>query len=241
MIVGIHQPNYLPWLGYFYKIAKSDVFVFLDNVPYTKNSIINRNKIKTQHGAMWLTVSVLTKGRYGQLINEVEINNNIHWSKTHWKTICTNYVKAPYFQEYMSLFESVYQREWRKIADLNETLIRLICEILSIKSVKVIRASELDVSGKSTELLINICKAVGADTYLSGFGGKKYMDEKLFEKNGIKLKYYEVQHPIYKQLWADFIPNLSVIDLLFNEGHLICYPERFKIMKVNPDHRERFK
>lgn len=227
MIVSVHQPNYLPWLGYFLKIANSDIFVFLDNVPYTKNSIINRNKIKTEHGAMWLTVSVLTKGRYGQLINEVEINNNVPWSKIHWKTIWANYAKAPYFQSYSSLFESVYQREWRKLSELNETLIRLICEIFSIKGVKFIRASELNVSGKSTELLINICKALGADTYLSGFGGKKYMNEKLFEKRGIELKYYEFQHPIYKQLWGDFISNLSVIDLLFNEGCWISNRQNF--------------
>ena len=218
MIVSIHQPNYLPWLGYFHKIAYSDVFVLLDNVPYTKNSLINRNKIKTQHGASWITLSVLTKGRQGQLIDEVEFNNEIPWRGIHWKTLEANYAKAPHFQESRDQFESIYQENWQTLTDLNETLLKLICEILCIKNIKFIRASELGVCGKSTALLVDICKAVGADTYLSGFGGKKYMDEELFGKEGIKLKYSEFQHPVYNQMWGDFIPNLSVIDFIFNQG-----------------------
>ncbi len=218
MIAGIHQPNYIPWSGYFYKIANSDIFIFLDNVPYTKNSFINRNKIKTQHGEAWMTISVLTKGRYGQMINEVEINNNIPWGKIHWKTIEANYAKAPYFEEYKHLFEDIYQKKWENLMEFNEAMIKMICEILCIKNIKFIRASELDVSGKNTRLLINICKAVGADSYFSGSGGKKYMDEELFEEEGVKLKYSEFQHPVYDQLWGDFSPNLSVIDLIFNKG-----------------------
>ena len=218
MIVSIHQPNYLPWLGYFHKIANCDVFVSLDNVPYTKNSLINRNKIKTQHGARWITLSVLTKGHCGQLINDVKINNNVPWSKIHWKRLEANYAKAPHFQEYKDQFESIYQENWQTLTDLNETLLKLICEILCIKNIKFIRASELGVCGKSTALLVDICKAVGADTYLSGFGGKKYMDEELFGKEGIQLKYSGFQHPVYNQMWGDFIPNLSVIDFIFNQG-----------------------
>ncbi len=217
MIASIHQPNYLPWLGYFHKIANSDIFIFLDNVPYSKNNFINRNKIKTQHGETWMTVSVLTKGYYGQLINEVKINNKIPWSKIHWKTIEANYSRAAYFKDYKHLFESIYEKKWESLASLNETLIKLICDILGINNIKFIRASELNVSGKNTELLINICKAVGADTYFSGSGGKKYLDEGMFEKEGMILKYSEFQQPVYNQLWGDFIPNLSVIDLIFNE------------------------
>ncbi len=220
MIVSIHQPNYLPWLGYFHKIANSDAFVFLDNVPYTKNSLINRNKIKTQRGASWMTLSVLTKGRKEQFIGDTEINNGTPWRETHWKTIKANYSKAPYFPEYRDRFESIYQKDWKNLCDLNETLIKLICEIFGIQNPKFVRASELGVCGKSTSLLINICKAIGADTYLSGNGGKKYMDEELFDKERIILKYSEFQHPVYRQLWGDFIPNLSVIDFIFNEGGL---------------------
>ena len=185
MIVSIHQPNYLPWLGYFYKIANSDVFVIQDNLLYIKKSFINRNTIKTPHGAQWLTLNVLSKGRSGQLINEVEIDNSIQWGKIHLKTMEANYGKASYFQEYRDQFESIYQEKWESLADLNETLVKLVCEMLCIKNVKFVRTSELGVDGKSTNLLINICKAVGADTYLSGNGGKKYMVEELFENEGI--------------------------------------------------------
>ena len=216
--VAIHQPNYLPWLGYFYKICQSDVFVFLDNVQYTKNNIINRNKIKTPQGAMWLTVGVLTKGHRGQLISEVEINNGVAWNKVHKKSIFQNYSKAAYFEKYSPFFEHIYDSDWGKLADLNEALIKLICKLLGIKDIKFIRASELAVSGTETRLLMNICKEVGADTYLSGFGGKKYMDEKAFEQTGISLRYYDFKYPTYNQLWGEFIPNLSIIDLLFNEG-----------------------
>lgn len=218
MIIGIHQPNYLPWLGYFYKIARSDIFVFLDNAQYSKSSFINRNKIKTSQGAAWLTVDVLKKGRFKQLINEVEINNDTSWSSTHEKTISQNYSKARYFEKYKNFFEDVYHRRWQQLVDLNEALTTLICDISGISGVKFIRASEINVRGQSTELLINICKAVGADTYLSGFGAKQYMDEKAFEQANISLRYYDFEHPTYHQLWGEFIPNLSIIDLLFNEG-----------------------
>jgi len=217
-VAAIHQPNYLPWLGYFYKIINCDIFVFLDNVQYEKNSFTNRNKIKTSQGAAWLTVDIITKGHHGQLIGEVAINNNVSWNERHWKTINQNYSKAPYLESYKAVFESVYQEHWEKLADLNKHIIVSICKILGIADIKFLNAFDLDVSGKGTELLVNICKAVGADTYLSGFGGAKYMEEDKFREAGIELKYYDFKHPVYHQLWGDFIPNLSIIDLLFNEG-----------------------
>lgn len=216
--VAIHQPNYLPWLGYFYKIASCDMFVLLSNVQYAKNSIINRSKIKTSQGASWLTIGVLTKGKPNQLISEVKINNNVLWRDTHWKSISQNYARAPHFDEYKEAFAGFYQRYWERLAELNEELIRSICQMLGIENTKFIKASDINVSGSGTELLINICKEVGANTYLSGFGGAKYMDEDKFRDAGIELRYYDFKHPVYHQLWGDFIPNLSVIDLLFNEG-----------------------
>jgi len=218
MIVAIHQPNYIPWLGYFYKIANCDIFVLLDNVQYNKNGFRNRNKIKTSQGTAWLSVGVLTKGCYGQLITEVEINNNVTWSSIHEKTISQNYSRAPYFKKYKAFFEDVYHRKWERLVDLDEALIKVIYEILVIKGVKFIRASDLNTSGQSTELLVNICKAVGADTYLSGPSGQKYMDEGLFVREGLSLRYSDFKHPSYSQLWGDFIPNMSIIDLIFNEG-----------------------
>jgi hypothetical protein len=218
MIAAIHQPNYLPWLGYFYKIHRSDVFVFLDNVQLPQGrSFVNRNKIKTAQNTLWLTVPCKTKGRNKQLISEVDIDNEIGWREKHWKTMEYNYGKASYFDKYYDFFQGLYQQEWAKITELNEYAVEKIAKMIGLRS-KFIKASALKVPGASTELLINICKAVGADTYLSGFGGKKYMDEAAFEKEHIKLEYYDFKHPTYRQLWGDFVPGLSIVDLLFNEG-----------------------
>ena len=216
--VAIHQPNYIPWLGYFYKVVNCDVFVFLDNVQYEKNSYVNRNKIKTTQGELWLTVDVITKGRHDQPISQVAINNSVSWNRRHWKSIQQNYSKASYYNSYQAIFESTYHRPWDRLYDLNEHLIMSICNILSLKETEFLKASDLNVSGQSTELLVNICKAVGANTYLSGFGGANYMDEDKFREAGIELRYYNFKHPIYSQLWGDFVPNLSIVDLLLNEG-----------------------
>ncbi|MDP2729862.1 MAG: WbqC family protein [Dehalococcoidales bacterium] len=218
MIAAIHQPNYLPWMGYFYKIVNCDIFVFLDNVQYTKNGYINRNMIKTPQGAAWLTVGVLTKSRHGQLVSEVEINNSLPWSIIHQKSMFQSYSKAPYFKNYASFFQEIYARKWERLVDLNEALIKLICQILGINTVKFLFASELNVSGHSTELLVDICQAVDCDIYFSGPSGQDYMDEQFFVNQRITLRYSDFKHPAYNQLWGDFVPNMSIIDLLFNEG-----------------------
>jgi len=218
MIITIHQPNFLPWIGYFYKILKCERFVFLDNVQYTKNSFINRNKIKTSQGELWLTVPV--SFHFGQKIFEVKIDNSFDWRKKHLKTLELNYRKAPFFDEIYSLIEEVYYKDgWESISDLNIELILKICNYLNIER-EFIRSSDLGVDGKATELLISIVKELNGKVYLSGFGGAKYQEERLFEEAGIKLVYYDFQHPIYNQLYGSFIPNLSIIDLLFNSGKL---------------------
>ncbi|HEC91837.1 MAG TPA: hypothetical protein ENI51_02415 [Candidatus Atribacteria bacterium] len=224
VIVGIHQPNFLPWLGYFYKIDRSDVFVLLDNVQYTKNSFINRNRIKTPQGAIWLTVPV--SFRFGQLINEVKINNKTNWREKHLKTLEMNYKRAVFFEDVFKIIKEIYYlKDWQNLSDFN---IRLISAMLSYIGLDkaLIKSSSLDVKGKSTELHIQIIKKVGGNIYLSGFGGKKYQEEKLFKKERIELVYYNFSHPTYKQLWGDFIPNLSIIDLLFNMG-----PESAEIIR----------
>lgn len=217
MIVAIHQPHYLPWLGYFYKMASCDTFVLLDNVGYSKNGFINRNRIKTPQGPTWLTVGVLTRNHFGQPINKVEINNTVPWNNTHYKSLSHNYARAPYFLEYKTCFEDVYRQKWERLADLNEALIKVISILLGM-NIKYIRASKLNVPGHRTELLVNICKALGANTYLSGPMGREYMDEELFKKEGLSVRYSDFKHPAYKQLWGDFIPNMSIVDLMFNKG-----------------------
>lgn len=213
MIVSIHQPAYIPWLGYFDKIAKSEVHIFLDDVKYSKNNLFNRNKIKTLQGWMWLTIPVYYKSN--MLICDTKICNTSKWRKKHWYSIKANYSKAEYFKEYSDEIEDFYLREWENLADFTISMNKKISEILGIK-VKFLKSSELKVSGKRNEKLINLCKAVDADTYLSGQGAGIYMDGKLFLKNDVKIIYQTFIHPRYGQLWAEFIPNLSILDFLFN-------------------------
>jgi len=218
MIIAIHQPNYMPWLGYFYKICKSDIFVFLDNVQFSKNSFQNRTRIKTPTGSIWLTEPVLTKGRFGQLTNEVEFNNNLPWRKKHLKTLEVNYKKSKYFDSFfLKLKQTFLKKEWKRLVEFNVELIKLICNELGFKRYFVF-ASELQVKGSGTELLVDTCKRLGADTYFSGSGGKKYQKEEAFKKAGIKVVYSDFKHPEYPQLWGSFEPNLSIVDLLFNCG-----------------------
>jgi len=217
MIVAIHQPNYIPWQGFFYKMIKCDIFVFLDNVQYSKNNIINRNKIKTHNGEMWLTVPVLTKDSCRQLISDVKINNTFDWRRKHWNSIRQNYAKTSFFKEYSPYLNNIYSKQWDKLIDLNKTLIKFIADCLEIRK-EFVDASSLNVSGKSTDLLVDICKKLDGDVYLSGESGKKYMDEEKFKEIGIKVEYTDFTQPEYNQLYGDFIPNLSVLDILFNCG-----------------------
>ena len=215
MIVSIHQPAYIPWLKYFHKIAKSDIHIFLNDAEYSKNNLFNRNKIKTAQGEMWLTIPI--KYKSDNLICETKIDNNSDWGKKHWKTIKLNYAKAPYFKEYANIFEKFYLQNYEYLSDLTIAINKAIAELLEIK-VKFIKSSELKVGGTKNEKLINLCKAVDADTYLSGQGAKAYMNKNLFLNNNIKVNYQEFLNPKYKQLWGDFVPDLSIIDFLFNCG-----------------------
>jgi hypothetical protein len=217
MIISVHQPQYIPWLGYFYKIATSEVFIFLDDVQYKKREFQNRNKIKTSEGSPWLTVPVLTKGSFEQTIREVRINREESWAKEHWKTIEHNYNRAPFFNEHRDFFTGLYSKKWDLLIDLSMEVIRYVNSYLKIET-PVMMSSEFNLSSKSSERIIDICKRTGADVYLSGSGGKQYIDEKVFADNSIKLVYQDFSHPVYPQLHGAFVSHLSVLDLLFNCG-----------------------
>ncbi len=220
MIVAGHQPNYLPYLGFFHKMAQVDTFIILDNVQFVKGGPfgwMNRNKIRTREGWIWLTVPVLTKGKFAQRIMDVNINSTISWKRKHWRSIWLSYNKAPYFNKYADLFYETYDREWEKLVDLNEALILQIKEAMGIKT-RILRASTLGVEGKATELIINICEKLGADQHLYGVHGRDYVDVNLMREKGIESLFQEFHHPQYHQLYEPFIPHMSIIDLLFNEG-----------------------
>jgi len=218
IILAGHQPNFLPWLGYFYKIAKCDIFVFLDNLQYSKNSFINRNKIKTSQGAQWLTLPVVTSGKFGQQILELTLFNKEKSIKKIFRTLELNYHKTKYFYDYFGKFQAILISNIDNLAEINILLIQWIIKLLEIR-VAIKRSSELNnIKGTSTERLISICNSVGANEYFSGFGGVKYQENEIFSKARIKLKITDFEHPIYSQLYGEFIPNLSIIDLLFNCG-----------------------
>ncbi|MFH1096297.1 MAG: WbqC family protein [Candidatus Desantisbacteria bacterium] len=219
MIVSIHQPDYLPWLGFFDKISRCDVFVLLDNVQFSKNYFTNRNKIRTAQEWTWLTVPVLTKGKADQRIDEVKINsiNEKRWAEKHWKSLEQSYKKAPFFSEHADFFYQLYSRQWDSLAELNKTIIYYLVDAFGIKT-RICEVAEIAAEGNSTELLSNICQSLVADTYLSGAFGKEYLEEGLFTDHKIKVAYQDFFHPEYKQVFSPFIPNMSAIDLLFNYG-----------------------
>ena len=216
--VAIMQPTYLPWIGYFDMIDQSDCFVFLNSVQFNKRSWQQRNRIKGHDGVLWLTVPVLTKGRRHQRIYEVEIASTQHFREEHIKTITRCYSKAPFFEQYIDGLSAILCRSHRLLADLNIEFTHWFCEQLGIET-KMIRSSSLDVEGEKVELLVNICGMLGADRYLSAAGSKEYIEENnLFVPNDIDLVYHAYRHPEYRQLHGSFVPYLSVLDLLFNEG-----------------------
>lgn len=217
MIVSVHQPQYIPWLGYFDKIDKSNAFVFLDNVQYKKREYQNRNRICTRNGWKWLTVPVITKGRYHQKTIEVEIDNSQKWRRKHLKDIKIHYSKAPHFKEHIVFLESIFTQQCKRLIDININIIKYLLQYLGILT-PIYYESEMRVESHSTDRIIELCQKLNADTYLSGNGGRNYLDETKFIKAGIKLVYQDFKHPVYQQLHNPFIPFMSIIDLVFNHG-----------------------
>lgn len=217
MILTAHQPVYLPWLGLFHKIALADAFCYFDDVQYLKKDWNNRNKIKTPQGPLWLTVPVLTSEHREKTIREIEINNSTNWRKKHASSILNNYRKAPYFREYAPFFEDVYSRDWKYLSELNEHMLKWFLQELGI-DVTYYKASELHLKGAKSGLVLDMCKKLEADLYIFGALGKEYAKEEDFAKAGIKIEFQDYNHPTYPQLYGDFVPYMSVIDLLFNCG-----------------------
>jgi hypothetical protein len=215
MIIAIHQPNYLPWCGYFHKMLSCDLFVILDDVTYSKTAITNKNKIKSPDGPRLLSVPI---GQKKGLIKDVTIFDDRKWPQKHWGSIQRSYARAPFWKQYEQFFLPIYQNPDEKLADFNLRLIEVVRILLGIKT-PIIRSSEIDgIVGKKGDKIISICKALQATIYLSGTGAKSYNDENEFERNQIRLEYQKFDHLEYPQLWGDFMSHMSIIDLLFNCG-----------------------
>lgn len=221
-VVTIHQPNYLPWIGLFSKIMQADCFIIYDNAQYTTGGVIHRNKIRTRNGWLYLTVPVskhLGKSR----ICDVPLPEEKRWRKDHWRTIYQNYVRSPFFKDYGGFFKELYQQSFELLCQLNEKILLYVLNCFGIK-VEVIKASEMKIDPvlRKTDLMLAYLKCAGADIYLSGPSGRNYLEAEKFPQNNMGLKYFAFQHPVYQQRYPGFEPNLSAIDLLFNEGPAAC-------------------
>ncbi len=219
MKVAIHQPQYLPWIPYFMKINSADAFIFLDTVDFQKNGIQNRNMIKTPQGPQWLTVPVVQK--LGTKIQDTRIANQ-NWQAKHWKSIQQNYAKAPYFEQYAPDIQLWYKQEWQSLSELTIEMTQTLLSWMDIQT-PIYRASQWPETNtlKSTELLVALCQKVGATVYISGIGGKAYMNEALFREAEIEIVYQPSQLPNpYPQCYpkAEFKPDLSALDMMLNCG-----------------------
>jgi hypothetical protein len=217
--VAINQPTYLPWIGYFDLIDQVDLFVILDNVQFVKQSWQQRNRVKTGNGLQWLSVPVVFRGRLGQLIKEVEIRDP-EFARDHIRAIELAYRRSPFFFQYFpTLGQRLEQLREGLLLDLNLGVIVWALEVLKIRT-PLIHASSLGIDGKRTELLANICEAVGATEYVSPIGSAEYLlpEQDVLRRCGIDIRFQNYEHPQYRQVFAPFDPFASVIDLIFNLG-----------------------
>ena len=220
MRVCIHQPDFIPWLGFFDRLVQSDVFIILDDVQFIRRGWQNRDKIKTTKGAEWLTLPVEKKSRYDQKIIDVVLQQEpSSWREKHIKTIKSAYGRAPYFSQIMPEIESIYHRPHKLLSEFNFDFIKYLCAKLCI-DIDIYFSSELEANGKSSERLSNLTKAIGGSVYLTGLGSKDYLDEDIFLDAGIRVEWQNFIQPIYPQLHGEFIPGLSAIDALMNCGDL---------------------
>lgn len=218
MKIAILQSNYIPWKGYFDIINDVDAFVFYDDVQFTKNDWRNRNLIKTKNGLQWL--SVPCGQNIDRKINEVMLSDS-SWQKKHWASIKQNYSKAPYFKKYFDFFEDLYcNKVWKNLSVLNQYLIECISKDILVIETKFFRVEDLDIKvNDKVEKLIEVCKKLKANTYLSGPAAKDYIDEEMFVKSGVCLEYKDYSnYPEYEQCFSGFEHGVSIIDLIFNLG-----------------------
>jgi hypothetical protein len=233
MIVAAHQPHYLPWLGYLHKLACCDLFVVMDDLQYEAQNFQNRNRVKVNNGALWLTVP-LVRGSQTERICDKRIDNSVegkqNWQRRSWETLRTHYGRAPYFNLYAPVLEEIYTRRWDKLLDLDLYILRVMMDWFELRK-PVVLASSLELTGQKTERIVDLCQKVKARTYLSGKGGSKgYLELSQFDRAGIHLAWQEFAHPEYPQRYPGigFVSHLAALDLIFN-----CGPESKRVLLAN--------
>lgn len=217
MRVAVLQSNYLPWRGYFDIIRRAEVFIFYDDVKFTKNDWRNRNLIKTPNGPIWLTIPC--PKNYDVMINEVRPTNSL-WQSKHWKTICQNYAKAPHFEQYASFFEDFYlHHSWGSLSHLNQHVIKHVATNMFGLRTKFEDTSKRHLLGTKNARLLNLLDQIGASVYVSGPSARGYIDEDAFRRKGIAIEWMDYsRYPQYPQLYPPFETRLSILDLIFNAG-----------------------
>lgn len=218
--VSIHQPAYIPWLGYFYKIASADVFVFLDDVQYCNDTFQNYNEIKTPNGKFRLRCPIVH--HFGDMLNNIRTRDELKWKDKHLKTIQANYARSKNFHVFYPKLMEVLLRQYESLSEMNIDIVKLIAKELGIDT-PMIKSSELNVNTFKQERIIDIVTSLGGDVYMSGNGARGYQQEENFTQKGISLKYLQYKPVVYNQLFGDFIPNLSAIDYIFNVGKPIKF------------------
>ena len=222
--VAMLQSNYIPWKGVFDLIRKADVFVFYDDVQFTKRDWRSRNKIPTANGDVWLSVPVVTSGKQNQLIQDTAIDQTADWQRKHYKTLTLNYAKSPHIGDFNQLLNDFYlKKRWTNLSEMNIYMTIYICGILGIKT-EFLNARELSVTGdKNGEKVIKICRTLGCDHFINGPASKAFLDEDKFAAAGISLEYMRYEYPEYPQLYPPFNHNVSILDLLFMTGDDASY------------------
>ena len=214
--LAVHQPHYLPWLGYLAKWAAADVFVFLDTVQYEKHGWQNRNRIKTAAGPRWLTVPV--RARLGTPIAEVTLDAVQPWGERHRRAIEEAYAAASGLARHRAALREIYATPWERLVPLAVATAEWLARAVGITAPARLASSTGVAATEPTERLIALCRAVGADTYLAGRDGARYMDAARFTAAGIRVLYQDYAHPAYAQLHGEFAPNCSALDLLLTHG-----------------------
>jgi hypothetical protein len=233
VIVSIMQPAYLPWLGYFHRVSIADLHIVLDHVEIDRNSktkFANRNKIRTSAGWSWLTVPLISKGKTGELqLNKVEIDNSSNWRRKHLTTIELNYAKAPFIDQHRHFLESIYARQWTQLSALVRETTDYLFTALAIDTPRMF-SSDLGIQTHKDELILDLCRMVGATEYISGPLGRDYIREQMFEDAGVRVRYHAYKHPVYPQPHSGFEAYMSAIDLLLN-----CGPESASIIGADQE------
>ena len=225
MMISVNQPYFFPFVSFFYKAYLSDNFVILDDVQFPRGTTwITRNRFKNSQGNLWMTVPVIKKGLGLQKINAVRIYHDGRWAKKHLQSLKNAYVRAPYFREHLNFLEDLFSTKFEKLIHLNLKIIRYLMQQLQVDT-NIILSSELGIHTKGDKLLLEICSKLGASQFLVQKAARKYINSDHLSAAGIKLSDFRPPSPVYPQLWGDFIPNLSALDLILN-----CGPKAHHIM-----------